>query len=61
MLREGYTVRQNIVETKIFTIILFSVAIILGVAGLLSGLEPLLMLCLVVGVGALIKLLAVDL
>ena len=61
MLREGYTVRQNIVETKIFTIILFSVAIILGVAGLLSGLELFLMLCLVVGVGALIKLLAVDL
>jgi hypothetical protein len=61
MLREGYTVRQNIVETKIFTIILFSVAIILGVAGLLSGIESLLILCLVVGLGALIKLLAVDL
>jgi hypothetical protein len=53
--------RQIFVQTKTFTNILFAVAVVFGVVGILGGFEQTLMLCLVIGLGALLKLLVVDL
>ncbi len=52
---------RSFVETKTFTLALFSVALVLVVVGILAGFENVLLAGVVFGFGGLIKVLVLDL
>lgn len=53
--------RRSFIETKAFTVVLFAVAVILGIVGVAGGFRDLWLSGLVLGLGALIKVLVMDL
>jgi lysylphosphatidylglycerol synthetase-like protein (DUF2156 family) len=61
MRRKVRYMRRSFIETKVFTVALFSVAVILGIVGVAGRFHNLWLSGLVLGLGALIKVLVMDL
>lgn len=55
------SMRRSFVETRVFTVALFLVAVILGIIGVAGGFQDLWLSGIVLGLGALIKVLVMDL